>query len=326
MLDQTPDRIDRATDAAAGNGGDDLASVDLEALSDDRSDESGVYQKKKLGPFFWVCVTWLVGIVLAAIFADFLPLKDPDKTFSGTFKQGPSAEHWFGNDNIGKDVFSRTIYGARRSLGVAVTAELIGFFIGGTIGLLAGYYRKRIEAVLTGGIDVLLAFPALILALILSIFLGGTELPVLRTIAGTPTKALIVALGILTVPTIARITRAGVLVNTEREYVLAARTLGARDFRIMVREVLPNVLPAMLAFALIGVSFLIIVEAALAFLGVSDVNQASWGVMITLGRDNLDDAPHAVLFPSLFMFMTVLSINYIGDRLRQFYDVREAAI
>ncbi|MGH1490520.1 MAG: ABC transporter permease [Acidimicrobiales bacterium] len=182
------------------------------------------------------------------------------------------------------------------------------------------------EAVLTGGIDVLLAFPALILALILSIFLGGTELPVLRTIAGTPTKALIVALGILTVPTIARITRAGVLVNTEREYVLAARTLGARNLRIMVREVLPNVLPAMFAFALIGISFLIIVEAALAFLGVADVNQASWGVMITLGRDNLDDAPHAVLFPSLFMFLTVLSINYIGDRLRQYFDVRESAL
>ncbi len=318
MLEQTP----RPTDDAA-----DLARLDLESLSDDdRHDEAGEYQEKKLGLFFWFCVFWLAAIVLSALFADLLPLKDPDQTFSGTFKEGPSAEHWFGSDNIGKDVFARTIYGARRSLGIAITAEMIGFFIGGTIGLLAGYYRGRIEGVLTGGIDVLLAFPALILALVLSIFLGGTELPVLRTIAGTPTKALVVALGILTIPTIARITRAGVLVNTEREYVLAARTLGARDLRIMIREVLPNVLPAMLAFALIGVSFLIIVEAALAFLGVSDVNQASWGVMITLGRDNLDDAPHAVLFPAFFMFLTVLSINYIGDRLRQYYDVRESAL
>ncbi len=319
MLEQTPkDLSDQDVD---------LAQIDLESLADGGTEEeAGEYQKKKLGVFFWFCVVWLVGMILAALLADVLPLKDPDKAFSGTFKEGPSAEHWFGNDNIGKDVFSRTIHGARRSLGVAITAELIGFFIGGTLGLLAGYYRNRIEGILTGGIDVLLAFPALILALVLSIFLGGTELPVLRTIAGTPTKALIVALGILTIPTIARITRAGVLVNTEREYVLAARTLGARDLRIMVREVLPNVLPAMLAFALIGVSFLIIVEAALAFLGVSDVNQASWGVMITLGRDNLDDAPHAVFFPSIFMFLTVLSINYIGDRLRQFFDVRESAL
>lgn len=317
MLEQTPESASRPSD---------LSQVDLEALLDDGLEEVNTYENKKLGVFFWVCVGWLVTLILAAIFADLLPLKDPDQTFQGTSREGPSAEHWFGNDNIGKDVFSRTIYGTRRSLGIALTAEFIGFIVGGSLGLLAGYYRKRIEGIITGGIDVLLAFPALILALVLSIFLGGTELPVLRTIAGTPTKALIVALGILTIPTIARITRAGVLVNTEREYVLAARTLGARDLRIMVREVLPNVLPAMLAFALIGVSFLIVIEAALAFLGVSDVNSASWGVMISLGRDNLDDAPHAVFFPALFMFMTVLSINYIGDRLRQYYDVREAAI
>lgn len=322
MLEQTPETGSKATVSDI----EDLSRVDLEALLDEGVDETNTYERKKLGLFFWVCVGWLVTLILAAIFADFLPLKDPDQTFRGTTREGPSAEHWFGNDNIGKDVFSRTIYGTRRSLGIAITSEFIGFMIGGALGLLAGYYRKRIEGVITGGIDVLLAFPALILALVLSIFLGGTELPILRTIAGSPTKALIVALGILTIPTIARITRAGVLVNTEREYVLAARTLGARDLRIMMREVLPNVLPAMLAFALIGVSFLIVVEAALAFLGVSDVNSASWGVMISLGRDNLDDAPHAVFFPALFMFMTVLSINYIGDRLRQHFDVREAAI
>ncbi len=325
MLGQTPDTQLDGTAAAAETEAD-LARMDLESIVDSDDGESEEYQRKKLGVFFWCCIVWLIVLVLAALGADLLPLKDPDQTFTGTFKEGPSSEHWFGNDNIGKDVFSRTIYGARRSLGVAVTAQLIGFFIGGSLGLLAGYYRNRIEGVLTGGIDVLLAFPALILALILSIFLGGTELPVLRTIAGTPTKALVVALGILSIPTIARITRAGVLVNTEREYVLAAKTLGARNLRIMLREVLPNVLPSMLAFSLIGVSFLIIVEAALAFLGVSDVNRASWGVMITLGRDNLDDAPHAVLFPSIFMFLTVLSINYIGDRLRQFFDVRESAL
>ncbi len=317
MLEQTPDTATTPTD---------LSQVDLEALLDEGIEEENTYERKRLGVFFWVCVGWLVTLILAAIFADLLPLKDPDQTFRGTSREGPSAEHWFGNDNIGKDVFSRTIYGTRRSLGIALTSEFIGFMIGGSLGLLAGYYRKRIEGIITGGIDVLLAFPALILALVLSIFLGGTELPVLRTIAGTPTKALIVALGILTIPTIARITRAGVLVNTEREYVLAAKTLGARDLRIMLREVLPNVLPSMLAFALIGVSFLIVIEAALAFLGVSDVNSASWGVMISLGRDNLDDAPHAVFFPALFMFMTVLAINYIGDRLRQYFDVREAAI
>jgi len=304
------------------------AQVDLEAILDDGtpSGDQADFQSKKLGIFFWVAVAWVATLLAASVLADLLPLKDPNATFAGTFRNGPSAEHWFGNDNVGKDVFTRTIYGARKSLGIAFTASFIGFVVGGTVGMLAGYYRKRIEGILTGGIDVLLAFPALILALILALFLGGTEIPVLKQIAGTPTKALIVALGILSIPTIARITRAGVLVNTEREYVLAARTLGARNLRIMTREVLPNVLPAMLAFSLIGVSFLIIIEAALAFLGVGDLTKASWGVMISFGRDNLDDAPHAVFFPALFMFLTVLSINFIGDRLRQFFDVRDAAI
>lgn len=302
--------------------------IDLEGLLDDDAEVGGddVYQKKKLGFFFWAAVAWLVILVLASIFADLLPLKDPNATFAGTFREGPNGEHWFGSDNIGKDVFSRTIYGARKSLGIAVSGQLIGLVIGGTVGLLAGYYRSRIEAVLTGGVDVLLAFPALILALILAIFLGETEIPVLRQIAGSPTKALIIALGILSIPSIARVTRAGVLVNTEREYVLAARTLGARNLRIMLREVLPNVLPAMFAFSLIGVSFLIIVEAALAFLGVGDLNQASWGIMINFGRDRLEEAPHAVFFPALFLFLTVLSINFIGDRLRSYLDVRDAAI
>jgi peptide/nickel transport system permease protein len=117
-----------------------------------------------------------------------------------------------------------------------------------------------------------------------------------------------------------------VLVNAEREYVLASRTLGARNLRVMTREILPNVLPAMLAFSLIGVSFLIIVEAALSFLGVGDLNTPSWGVMINLGRANLDDAAHAVFFPALFMFLTVLSINYIGDRIRQYVDVKESVL
>ncbi len=318
MLEQSPDTV-------AEQDEDRLARLALEAELEEIEDEEE-YEKKKLGIFFWVAVAWIVLLVVASVLADLLPLKDPNQGFSGTFREGPSAEHWFGNDNIGQDVFSRTVYGARKSMGIAFTAQLIGFLVGGTIGLIAGFYRNRIEGVLTGGIDILLAFPALILALILSLFLARTEIPVLRTLAGSETKALIWALGILSIPTIARITRAGVLVNAEREYVLASRTLGARNLRVMTREILPNVLPAMLAFSLIGVSFLIIVEAALSFLGVGDLNTPSWGVMINLGRANLDDAPHAVFFPALFMFFTVLAINYIGDRIRQYVDVKESVL
>ncbi|MGF1598033.1 MAG: ABC transporter permease [Acidimicrobiales bacterium] len=318
MLEQSPDKLHPGDNALARSLVDEVAG---EPPIDD-----GHYERRRLGLFFWLAVSWLVGLVLVSILADLLPLKDPNATFRGTARQGPSAEHWFGNDNIGKDVLSRTIYGARKSLGIAASAEAIGFFLGGTIGLLAGYYRRRIEGILTGGIDILLAFPALILALILGLFLAQTELPILRTLAGSPTRALIVALGILSIPTLARITRAGVLVSTEREYVLAARTIGTRDLRIMTREILPNVLPSMLAFALIGISFLIVIEAALAFFGLGDLNTPSWGVMINFGRDNLDNAPHAVFFPALFLFLTVLSINYIGDRLRQYVDVKDSML
>ena len=324
MLEQSPSQAVEVEDPLDPS---DLSRIDLERLLDeDTSSEDEEYERRKLGTFFWLAVAWLVLLILASIGADLLPLKDPNFPFRNTFRNGPSAEHWFGNDNIGQDVFSRTIYGARKSLGIAFTAQVIGFLVGGTVGLLAGFYRKRIEGVLTGGIDVLLAFPALILALVLSLFLADTTLPVLRTIAGSPTKALIWALGILSIPTIARITRAGVLVNAEREYVLASRTLGARNLRVMTREILPNVLPAMFAFSLIGVSFLIVVEAALSFLGIGDLSTPSWGVMISLGRGNLDDAPHAVFFPAGFMFLTVLSINYIGDRIRQYVDVKESAL
>lgn len=318
MLEQSPDTATELDE-------DRLARLALEAELDEIEDDDE-YEKKKLGVFFWLAVAWIIALVLASVFADLLPLKDPNQGFSGTFRQGPSGEHWFGNDNIGQDVFSRTIFGARKSMGIAATAQLIGFTVGGSVGLIAGFYRARIEGILTGGIDILLAFPALILALILSLFLAETEIPILSTLAGSQTKALIWALGILSIPTIARITRAGVLVNAEREYVLASRTLGARNLRVMTREILPNVLPSMLAFALIGVSFLIIVEAALSFLGVGDLNTPSWGVMINLGRANLDDAPHAVFFPALFMFLTVLSINYIGDRIRHYVDVKESVL
>ena len=147
-----------------------VATTDLEAMLADPPADDDAYERRTLGVFFWVAVAWLVAIVLSSVFADLLPLKDPNETYRGTFRSGPSIAHWFGNDNIGQDVFSRTIYGARKSLGIAFTAQIIGFFVGGTIGLLAGYYRKRIEGVLTGALDILLAFPALILALVLALF------------------------------------------------------------------------------------------------------------------------------------------------------------
>lgn len=297
-------------------------AVDLESLGDAPPDVA--YQRKRLGWVFYIAAGWLILLVLAAVFANWLPfVKDPQQTFSGMSRQGPNASHWFGGDNIGKDVFSRCIYGARKSLSVGVFAYGGALVVGGALGLVAGYYRNRIEAVITGVLDIALAFPPLVLLIAISSFTTG------RTILGfkpSPTLWLIVALIILATPNVARIIRAQTLVYREREFIMASRTLGARNMRIMMREILPNVLPTVGSFALIGVANLIVVEGALAFVGASDPNEPSWGVMINQGRAQLASAPHIVLFPAMMIFLTVLSMNYLGDKVRERLEVKEANV
>jgi ABC-type dipeptide/oligopeptide/nickel transport system permease subunit len=280
------------------------------------------YQGRKLGFWFWASVGWLTFLVLSAVFADLLPLKDPLATFRGVARDGPSAAHWFGADNIGHDVFSRTIYGARRSLAVATVATLVGFTVGGTIGLVSGFYRRTLDDAIVAVLDIMLAIPGLVLALALVAFFAppGRASPTSQTVWAT------FALSILAVPTIARVARAQTMVWADRDFVLASRTLGTRNLRIIVREVLPNILPAMVSIAFIGLAALIVVEAALAFFGVGDVSGVSWGIMIQNGRSQVDRAPHMVLFPALFMFMTILSLNFVGDQVRTRFDVRESGI
>jgi peptide/nickel transport system permease protein len=171
-------------------------------------------------------------------------------------------------------------------------------------------------------LDIMLAIPGLVLALALVAFFAppGRASPTSQTVWAT------FALSILAVPTIARVARAQTMVWADRDFVLASRTLGTRNLRIIVREVLPNILPAMVSIAFIGLAALIVVEAALAFFGVGDVSGVSWGIMIQNGRSQVDRAPHMVLFPALFMFMTILSLNFVGDQVRTRFDVRESGI
>jgi peptide/nickel transport system permease protein len=302
------------------------ASVTDDALTGDAVTEEPEldepYQARSLGGLFWVSVGWLGLLGLAAVFADLLPLKDPNATFAGASRAGPSSAHWFGGDNIGHDVFSRTIHGARRSLAVAIVATAVGLVGGAVLGLVAGYYRRALDRAVVTLLDILLAIPGLVLALALVAFFA----PPGSSSSTTQTAWVTVALALLAVPTIARVVRAQTLVWASLDFVVAARTVGARNLRIMVREVLPNVLPAMFSFALLGVAVLIIIESALAFFGVGDVTGVSWGIMIQNGRSQLDDAPHMVLFPSLFMFLTILALNFVGDQVRRRFDIREGGI
>ena len=280
------------------------------------------YQARKLGFWFWASVGWLTFLVLSAVFADLLPLKDPTATFRGVARDGPSAAHWFGADNIGHDVFSRTIYGARSSLAVAAIATALGMLVGTALGMIAGFYRGFLDTVITAALNVLLAVPFLVFALALVSFLA----PAGKASPSEQSFWVTVALAVIVVPTLARVVRAQTMVWADRDFVLASRTLGTRNLRIMMKEILPNVIPAIISFAFLVCAVLIIAQAALAFFGVGDVSGVSWGIMIQNGRSQLDRAPHMVLFPAMFLAFTVLALNFIGDAVLARFNVREAGI
>lgn len=294
-------------------------------------------RKKRLGIGAWIAIVWLAGLILAAIAAPIIPgLADPNETFTeiqraqapfATIKTSdggtstPFAQgHLLGGDRNGHDLLSRAIYGARNSLIVGFGAIAMGIAIGGVLGLVAGYYRGKTDTVIVGFLDIMLAIPALVLALSLTAVLRGRV---------SDLWILVIALGIISVPILGRITRANTLVWSQREFVTAARAQGARNFRIMTREVLPNVLPAMFSIALLGVAVVIVAEAALRLLGIGlSITDPSWGSIINDGRDFLVQGitPHVVFVGSAFIFLTVLALNYLGDVVRARFDVREAAI
>jgi peptide/nickel transport system permease protein len=292
--------------------------------------------KKRFGIGAWIAIGWLVFLALLMLLAPVLPIDGPQQRTTGLALQQPLCTanncvsgHPLGGDEIGRDMISRLAYGARNSLFIGVGATVIGFLFGGFLGLVAGYYRGRLETVITGFLDVLLSVPALILALSLAIFLQDRIAEFVGSSEMAGRLTLTFALGIVAIPSIGRITRANTLVWSQREFVTAARAQGAKDSRIMFREVLPNVVPAMAAIALLALAVLIIAEAALSILGAGINPPApTWGNIIVGGFDFLQNgrAPHIVFEASAMIFFTVLAINYLGDAVRERFDVREARL
>jgi peptide/nickel transport system permease protein len=276
----------------------------------------GKHKGKGLGFGAWVAIIWLVLVVGSAVLAPILPIPDPNKdVFSGLNRQGPTLDHIMGVDANGRDVLSRVIWGGRNSLAIGLFSVVIGFIIGGIFGLVAGYFRGRIGTSLGSVTDVLLAFPPLVLALAITTNLDRTIFYVT------------LALAIVSIPVLARIARASTLSWSEREFVLAARSQGAKHGRVMIREVLPNILPAMFSIALLGIAVVIVAESGLAILGAGVKPEVvTWGNIISAGRTDLRDASHIVLMPSLIIFGVVLSLNYLGDVVRARFDVRESAL
>lgn len=279
---------------------------------------------RKLGVMGWCSVLWLGGIVAAAILAPVLPLSDPDQSFLEIVREPPTQPgHLLGGNGNGNDMLARVVYGARTSLLISVTAVLLGLLVGGFLGLIAGYARGRIDTVLTTLFNVMLSIPALVLLLaFVAIFASSDE----NASNARRVTVLIIGLAIVSVPLLGRITRASTLSWSEREFVKASAVLGARHRRIIFREVLPNVLPAMMSITLLSVGVAIVAEGSLSLLGVGVTDVPSWGNMISDGRPDLARAPHVVAIPSIAVFLTVLSLNYLGDVVRARFDVREAAL
>ena len=286
-------------------------------------DEVVAPQKKTLGLGGWLALVWVVGIGVAAILAPLLPIPEPTQIFPEIARKGPSAGHLLGGDATGRDVLSRIIYGARASYLVGFGAVAFGMVVGGTIGLMAGFFRGAFDAIATPAMNVFLAIPQFVLALSLVTVLASQD-----GVTGTRRLlVVIIGLGIVSVPLLGRITRANTLTWAEREFVLAARAMGAKSWRIMFREVLPNVLPAMLSIALLAVGIAIVAEGGLSLFGAGvQLPTPSWGNMIAAERSQMRTAPHTLIFTSIVLFLTVLALNYLGDVVRQRFDVRESML
>lgn len=265
---------------------------------------------------FYLALAWMAAVLFCAIFAQVIPVPDPNHTDVLNQLHGPFTHgHILGTDGLGRDIFSRLVHGARVSVVISFSAVGVGMAIGGTLGIVIGFFRGKLEIGILAVIDVILAFPGLVILLALVAVIGQS----LSTIA--------LVIGFLSIPIYTRVARANTLAAAQREYVLAAKALGATNRRLMFREILPNVVLPVLAFGLIAVGAVIVLEGSLAFLGLSvQLPRATWGGMIAEGRRHLNDGAHVALIPSLVMFLTVLSLNYVGDQFRRRFDVRESAL
>ena len=274
---------------------------------------------RRLGLGFWLPMSWMILIVGVALLAPVLPLKDPTDYFIRPGERPPyppSADHWFGTDQDARDMFSRIISGARVSLAVGFMTIAMSFTVGGALGMVAGLVRGWFDRLASFLFLVLLSFPGLVLVILIISLVDPTVLTISVTLA------------IGGIAPVGRLARAATLSFAEREFVIAARTLGARNSRILFRELLPNVIIPMGALVLLGVAAAIVAEGGLAFLGLSLEKGETWGKLIRNGAGSrvLRDSPWVAFGPITVMFLTLASLNYIGDYLRDFFNVRETGL
>lgn len=245
---------------------------------------------------------WIAVIVIAAVTANWLPLPDPNE-ITDDFNASPGwGEHPLGTDSLGRDILSRCIFGARVSMSVAIGGTALAMIVGVVAGMVSGYFGGAVDRVISLLINFLLSFPALIFLIALVAVLG----PGLGT--------LVLGLAVLGIPNFARVARANTIAFADREFVTAAKALGASPLRILTRELLPNVMLPIMSLALVVMATLVVAEGSLSFLGLGvPPPTPSWGGMLAAGRESISEYPHLVLIPSLFFILTVFSFNRLGD-------------
>jgi peptide/nickel transport system permease protein len=263
----------------------------------------------------WAAASWLVFCITLTVLAPILPIQSPFRQDLLGLLQPPSAKHWFGTDSLGRDVFSRVVFGTRISIIVGIGSILLALAIGAVAGALAGYLKGRFDAALMAAMNVILAFPPLVLAIAIMFY------------AGPAISTLIVALGVLFIPAFARISRANTLVYSSQGFVLAAQAIGVPKWRILLTEVAPNLVAPLLSYSVLMTAIAMVAEGSLSFLGLSvPPPQPTLGGMISAERANLLTAPYAVFFPGGALFSMIIALNLVGERIQRRMDVRESSI
>ena len=248
-------------------------------------------------------------LIFCAIFADFIAPYDYAQQDLMIAYQGPSAQHWFGTDEFGRDILSRIIYGSRISLQIGFIAVGISLIFGGFLGAVAGYYGGKLDNLIMRIMDIIMSIPSILLAISIVAALGSSM------------TNLMIATGVSYIPSYARIVRASILGIKDQEFIEAAKAIGTSDKTIIIRHILPNCLAPIIVQATLGVAFAILTAAGLSFIGLGMAQPTpEWGSMLSSGRTYIRDYWHMTLFPGLAIALTIFALNVLGDGLRDALD------
>jgi oligopeptide transport system permease protein len=295
----------------------DAAIAPAAAVADDapRSLSADAWYDLRRNPVFWVAGTIVVVMMLVALFPSLFSSVDA-RTANCSLSDSlgrPSAEHWFGFDKQGCDIYARVVYGARSSVIVGVFSTLLAGIVALVVGMIAGFYGGWVDALLARFVDIVLGIPMLLGAIVVAKALATEDLGI---------WPVVIALGLLGFPTVARVVRSSVIATKHQDFVNAARVLGAGNARILVRHILPNALAPTVVILMIGLGSFIASEATLSFLGVGPRNTISWGVDIAEAQKWIREASFPLIFPASFLTVTVLAFIMLGDAVREAFDPR----